>query len=164
MHAWFAVFSNIHSRILLTECASESLYSVQNIAIHRIRLIFDSSNTLVYRLGTNVHNVHNNVLIQRFGARLDNCFVEHMATLATELLAVALLRFRTFANNRVELSVWPHLRLARNRNNADSVLQSAKNHFATMIRFAFFPTDLPITHERRRFWKPNGHAKKYDQC
>ena len=51
MHAWFAVFSTIHSRILLTECASESLYSVQNIAIHRIRLIFDSSNTLVYRLG-----------------------------------------------------------------------------------------------------------------
>ena len=32
---------------------SVSLYSVQNIAIHRIRLIFDSSNTLVYRLGTN---------------------------------------------------------------------------------------------------------------
>ena len=30
---------------------SESLYSVQNIAIHRIRLIFGSSNTLVYRLG-----------------------------------------------------------------------------------------------------------------
>ena len=29
---------------------SVSLYSVQNIAIHRIRLIFDSSNTLVYRL------------------------------------------------------------------------------------------------------------------
>ena len=53
MHAWFAVFRTIHSRILLTECASESLYSVQNIAIHRIRLIFDSSNTLVYRLGTN---------------------------------------------------------------------------------------------------------------
>ena len=53
MHAWFAVFSTIHSRILLTECASESLYSVQNIAIHRIRLIFDSSNTLVYRLGPN---------------------------------------------------------------------------------------------------------------
>ena len=51
MHAWFAVFSTIHSSILLTECASESLYSVQNIAIHRIRLIFDSSNTLVYRLG-----------------------------------------------------------------------------------------------------------------
>ena len=37
MHAWFAVFSTIHSRILLTECASESLYSVQNIPIHRIR-------------------------------------------------------------------------------------------------------------------------------
>ena len=53
MHAWFAVFSTIHSRILLTECASESLYSIQNIAIHRIRLIFDSSNTLVYRLGPN---------------------------------------------------------------------------------------------------------------
>ena len=51
MHAWFGVFSTIHSRILLTECASESLYSVQNIAIHRIRLIFDSSNTLAYRLG-----------------------------------------------------------------------------------------------------------------
>ena len=50
----FAVFSTIHSRILLTECASESLYSVQNIAIHRIRLIFDSSNTLVYRLGPNI--------------------------------------------------------------------------------------------------------------
>ena len=33
------------------ECASESLYSVQNIAIHRIRFIFDSTNTLVYRLG-----------------------------------------------------------------------------------------------------------------
>ena len=32
---------------------SVSLYSVQNIAIHRIRLIFDSSNTLVYRLGPN---------------------------------------------------------------------------------------------------------------
>ena len=30
MHAWFAVFSTIHSRILLTECASESLFSVQN--------------------------------------------------------------------------------------------------------------------------------------
>ena len=42
----------IHSRILLTECASESLYSVQNIANIRIRVIFDSSNTLVYRLGT----------------------------------------------------------------------------------------------------------------
>ena len=42
----------IHSRILLTECASESLYSVQNIANIRIRLIFDSSNTLVYHLGT----------------------------------------------------------------------------------------------------------------
>ena len=27
------------------------VHSVQNIAIHRIRLIFDSSNTLVYRLG-----------------------------------------------------------------------------------------------------------------
>ena len=57
MHAWFAVFSTIHSRILLTECASESLYSVQNIAIHRIRLIFDSSNTLVYRLGPNARLV-----------------------------------------------------------------------------------------------------------
>ena len=56
MHAWFAVFSTIHSRILLTECASESLYSVQNIAIHRIRLIFDSSNTLVYRLGPSTYN------------------------------------------------------------------------------------------------------------
>ena len=55
MHAWFAVFSSIHSRILLTECASESLYSVQNIAIHRIQLIFDSSNTLVYRLGTSMY-------------------------------------------------------------------------------------------------------------
>ena len=54
MHAWFAVFSTIHSRILLTECASESLYSVQNIAINRIRLIFDSSNTLVYRLGPSI--------------------------------------------------------------------------------------------------------------
>ena len=54
MQAWSAVFSTIHSRILLTECASESLYSVQNIAIHRIRLIFDSSNTLVYRLGPNL--------------------------------------------------------------------------------------------------------------
>ena len=32
---------------------SVSLYSVQNIAIHRIRFIFDSSNTLVYRLGPN---------------------------------------------------------------------------------------------------------------
>ena len=52
MQAWFAVFSTIHSRILLTECASESLYSVQNITVHRIRLIFDSKNTLVYRLGT----------------------------------------------------------------------------------------------------------------
>ena len=55
MHAWFAVFSTIHSRILLTECASESLYSVQNIVIHRILLIFDSSNTLVYRLGPSGH-------------------------------------------------------------------------------------------------------------
>ena len=43
----------IHSRILLTECASELLYSVQNIANIRIRLIFDSSNTLVYRLSPN---------------------------------------------------------------------------------------------------------------
>ena len=34
---------------------SVSLYSVQNIAIHRIRFIFDSSNTLVYSLGPNVH-------------------------------------------------------------------------------------------------------------
>ena len=34
---------------------SVSLYSVQNIAIHRIRLIFDSSNTLVYRLGPNIY-------------------------------------------------------------------------------------------------------------
>ena len=58
MHAWFAVFSTIHSRILLTECASESLYSVRNTAIHRIRLIFDLSNTLVYRLGPNVHFRH----------------------------------------------------------------------------------------------------------
>ena len=57
MHAGFAVFSTIHSRILLTECASESLYSVQNIAIHRIRLIFDSSNTLVYRLGPSTWHV-----------------------------------------------------------------------------------------------------------
>ena len=56
MHEWFAVFSTIHSHILLTECASESLYSVQNIANHRIRLIFESSNTLVYRLGPS-HNV-----------------------------------------------------------------------------------------------------------
>ena len=31
---------------------SESLYSVQNIANIRIRLIFGYSNTLVYRLGT----------------------------------------------------------------------------------------------------------------
>ena len=45
----------IHSRILLTECASESLYSVQNIANIRIRLIFDSSNTLVYRLSPNFY-------------------------------------------------------------------------------------------------------------
>ena len=52
---WLAVFSTIHSRILLTECASESLYSVQKIAIHRIRLIFDSSNTLVYRLGPSIY-------------------------------------------------------------------------------------------------------------
>ena len=47
----------IHSRILLTECASESLYSVQNISNIRIRLIFDSSNTLVYRLSPNVYVV-----------------------------------------------------------------------------------------------------------
>ena len=43
---------------------SVSLYSVQNIAIHRIQLIFDSSNTLVNRLGPNVHTpssfVHSN--------------------------------------------------------------------------------------------------------
>ena len=58
MHAWFEVFSTIHSRILLTECASESLYSVQNIAIHRIRLILDSSNTLVYRLGPNQDSLY----------------------------------------------------------------------------------------------------------
>ena len=62
MHAWFAVFSTIHSRILLTECASESLYSVQNIAIHRIRYIFHSTNTLVYRLGPNVHVFINGVI------------------------------------------------------------------------------------------------------
>ena len=36
---------------------SVSLYSVHNIAIHRIRLIFDSSNTLVYRLGPIEHKV-----------------------------------------------------------------------------------------------------------
>ena len=36
---------------------SVSLYSVQNIAIHRIRLIFDSSNTLVYRDGP-MHKIH----------------------------------------------------------------------------------------------------------
>ena len=71
MHAWFAVFSTIHSRILLTEWASESLYSVQNIAIHRIRLILDSSNTLVYRLGPNIDislhqiNIHKAVVVFR---------------------------------------------------------------------------------------------------
>ena len=48
----------IHSRILLTECASESLYSVQNIANIRIRLIFDSSNTLVYRLSPTLHSIN----------------------------------------------------------------------------------------------------------
>ena len=37
---------------------SVSLYSVQNIAIHRIRLIFDSSNMLVYRDGPNFHCIH----------------------------------------------------------------------------------------------------------
>ena len=68
MHAWFAVFSTIHSRILLTECASESLYSVQNIAIHRIRLIFDSSNTLVYRLGPSLdpHELNKCILREHF--------------------------------------------------------------------------------------------------
>ena len=39
---------------------SVSLYSVQNIAIHRIRLIIDSSNTLVYRLGPNRHLLTSN--------------------------------------------------------------------------------------------------------
>ena len=40
------------------------MYSVQNIAIHRIRLIFDSSNTLVYRPGTslNVCKVRENMM------------------------------------------------------------------------------------------------------
>ena len=33
---------------------SVSLYSVQNFAIHRIRFIFDSSNTLVYRDGPSI--------------------------------------------------------------------------------------------------------------
>ena len=32
------------------------VYSVQNIAINRIRIIFDSSNTLVYRLGPVMHS------------------------------------------------------------------------------------------------------------
>ena len=36
------------------ECTSESPYSVQNMANIRIRLIFDSSNTLVNRLGPNL--------------------------------------------------------------------------------------------------------------
>ena len=56
------------SRILLTECASESLYSVQNIAIHRIRLIFDSSNTLVYRLGPSLdpHELNKCILREHF--------------------------------------------------------------------------------------------------
>ena len=38
------------------EYASESPYSVQNIANIRIRLIFDPSNTLVNRLGPNIDN------------------------------------------------------------------------------------------------------------
>ena len=38
------------------EYASESPYSVQNMANIRIRSIFDSSNTLVNRLGPTVHN------------------------------------------------------------------------------------------------------------
>ena len=55
----------IHSRILLTECASESLYSVQNIVNIRIRLIFDSSNTLVYRLSPTVYAFGN---VDSYGA------------------------------------------------------------------------------------------------
>ena len=38
------------------EYASESPYSVQNMANIRIRLNFDSSNTLVNRLGPNIDN------------------------------------------------------------------------------------------------------------
>ena len=74
MHAWFAVFSTIHSRILLTECASESLYSVQNIAIHRIRVIFDSSNTLVYRLGpSDCRHVYIQLPVLRISSSLRSC-------------------------------------------------------------------------------------------
>ena len=57
----------IHSRIILTECASESLYSVQNIANIRIRLIFDSSNTLVYRLGPNIYVHYVDLLFSIYG-------------------------------------------------------------------------------------------------
>ena len=44
-----------HNFMLVKE-QSRLLYSVQNIANIRIRLIFDSSNTLVNRLGSTVYN------------------------------------------------------------------------------------------------------------
>ena len=43
-------------RLEYLEYARESPYSVQNIANIRIRLIFDSLNTLVNRLGPNIDN------------------------------------------------------------------------------------------------------------
>ena len=49
--------TTIHNFFFFFFFFSVSLYSVQNIAIHRIRLIFDSSNTLVYRLGPSVQGV-----------------------------------------------------------------------------------------------------------
>ena len=89
MHAWFAVFSTIHSRILLTECVSESLYSVQNIAIHRILLIFDSSNTLVYRLGPNplshcANNLHKHVSVKKYRAVYKYFIIAGIAQSETE--------------------------------------------------------------------------------
>ena len=106
MHAWFAVFSTIHSRILLTECASESLYSVQNIVIHRIRLIFDSSNTLVYRLGpkrhgpASVRNLFSRLHWSR-GRSIPGSWM--VGSLINDLLETSMIWFY----HRVHCTIWP---------------------------------------------------------
>ena len=53
---------------------SESLYSVQSMANIRIRLIFDSSNTLVNRLGPNKRVV--NIIIMKVYIERNNLQLE----------------------------------------------------------------------------------------
>ena len=50
-----ALRGSVVRRVAYLVRTSESLYSVQSMANIRIRLIFDSSNTLVNRLGPNFH-------------------------------------------------------------------------------------------------------------